>query len=56
MKVTLYQIANDLDTKRLMFFNLEFFQKIVGNQIPAEIYGFELLPAAADGTQREERH
>ena len=38
MNVTLYQIANDLATKRLMFFNLEFFQKIVGNQIPAEIY------------------
>lgn len=38
MKVTLYQIANELDTKMLMFRNLEFFQKIVGDRFPSEIY------------------
>ena len=38
MNVTLYQIANDLDTNRLMFFNLNTFQKVVGDHFPSEIY------------------
>lgn len=38
MNVTLYQIANDLNADRLMFCNLNTFQKIMGDRFPSEIY------------------